>query len=752
MAAAGVPPVSGKAWTRRLGSLSLLVGAPLARASAEGLAVRSIPTMIRSCTDESSRFLRITSSEFECASLVAEDDDCILPNNVMPAVGIFNPHLSECWCCMALDGQVLNASQDWTYFQLVALKGWRDLGEDVCCCGEAGSPQLGALSSTSSPSQSLTACQSTCLTQIDCGYVVFGHHSRTCTPISSLAACYSMVNSSKDTTCQTGSREAGVEASCLRTPAGARVYYAEPEKAPDSGLDFSGPAISEKSLVELCEFLLRQLENASVHLWRLLDIVLRLLGRTFAVMALLLLPFGQKRPRCNHHARSMFNTLRAACLGPHPCRGECVVVSGYSFRLFLDDAAWTIWCIELGVWSYVVVLTFAFSLYGLGLLLYTALSSVLILSLQLLLLLCCCFRVCVVSMGQVLLPGIRYFIFVGIKSFGTVFFGLGYLLRQTSSEIVAIGRACGLAGAHHLHLRPRRQRSGLGGEGAGREAADAAGNMDASLSSPLMRSNSAETAATAAAASPASPRLPSNNDVNVGEVQAGNQEPEETLRIGGPHLEDGRGHDEGSVCGPVMLWVLSLAPIAPENAWGGLVGSYLGTHPLKNTYAGGSRVAELLRMGWRRPADLTELDLEDATWSLEGWRSFVRATLEEASRGSHLLRAESLPMRTAAGARVGEADGGLLPRHYFNVIEESDGGRRSFTEDDRLYNWEQYVENECWICCSSNDTWDLWVSCRHAFCRQCSDQMVRRLMPCPLCRTISTVLRRRAAYKGEAHS
>ena len=68
----------------------------------------------------------------------------------------------------------------------------------------------------------------------------------------------------------------------------------------------------------------------------------------------------------------------------------------------------------------------------------------------------------------------------------------------------------------------------------------------------------------------------------------------------------------------------------------------------------------------------------------------------------------------------------------------------------------------------SNDEWDLWLTCRHMFCKNCSTEMLRlvgssrpascacsvlsnecgvgalarRRMPCPLCRRASTVVQR----------
>jgi len=56
--------------------------------------------------------------------------------------------------------------------------------------------------------------------------------------------------------------------------------------------------------------------------------------------------------------------------------------------------------------------------------------------------------------------------------------------------------------------------------------------------------------------------------------------------------------------------------------------------------------------------------------------------------------------------------------------------------------FKDYERNVCWICMESAEEWDLWLSCRHLFCKTCSSEMLRRCMPCPLCRVASpTVLR-----------
>merc|ERR1712224_238401 len=56
--------------------------------------------------------------------------------------------------------------------------------------------------------------------------------------------------------------------------------------------------------------------------------------------------------------------------------------------------------------------------------------------------------------------------------------------------------------------------------------------------------------------------------------------------------------------------------------------------------------------------------------------------------------------------------------------------------------FNDYLQRTCWICCREDvQSYDKYV-CGHIFCSDCSDQMLSRSMPCPLCRRYtSTVIR-----------
>merc|ERR1712070_665723 len=94
-----------------------------------------------------------------------------------------------------------------------------------------------------------------------------------------------------------------------------------------------------------------------------------------------------------------------------------------------------------------------------------------------------------------------------------------------------------------------------------------------------------------------------------------------------------------------------------------------------------------------------------------------------------------------------------------NVITSSGDTRRMLTIgsakviiEDRTFtmqqdspvesSFEDYQNNLCWICNESRGRWDMWMSCKHLFCEKCSSEMLRRRMPCPLCRVASTTVLR----------
>merc|ERR1712187_743164 len=65
---------------------------------------------------------------------------------------------------------------------------------------------------------------------------------------------------------------------------------------------------------------------------------------------------------------------------------------------------------------------------------------------------------------------------------------------------------------------------------------------------------------------------------------------------------------------------------------------------------------------------------------------------------------------------------------------------------------EDYQNNVCAICQHDNEKWDLWQSCHHLFCQDCSSEMLSRGMNCPLCRRSSATLLRGKCFEMDRES
>lgn len=63
--------------------------------------------------------------------------------------------------------------------------------------------------------------------------------------------------------------------------------------------------------------------------------------------------------------------------------------------------------------------------------------------------------------------------------------------------------------------------------------------------------------------------------------------------------------------------------------------------------------------------------------------------------------------------------------------------------------FDDYLSKTCWLCMQSDHTeYDLWLSCGHLCCSQCSADLLRLHMPCPLCRTASKHVKRAPALSS----
>eukprot|EP00931_Biecheleriopsis_adriatica_P076159 TRINITY_DN4989_c0_g1_i4.p1 TRINITY_DN4989_c0_g1~~TRINITY_DN4989_c0_g1_i4.p1 ORF type:complete len:934 (-),score=128.08 TRINITY_DN4989_c0_g1_i4:159-2960(-) len=194
------------------------------------------------------------------------------------------------------------------------------------------------------------------------------------------------------------------------------------------------------------------------------------------------------------------------------------------------------------------------------------------------------------------------------------------------------------------------------------------------------------------------------------------------------------------VCFPIA-WLCYTFPRLPENAWGGLLGHYYGTHqstPPERMYSGGNPVVEFLRMGWRRRADLHD----DSEWREQVYNVLMGETEQRDVEQQQPRSGQPPESHTHLLAETG---GSVIQIRRANGNAHARKVERSFdlVHDQCVpSSFEDYANNRCWICQDSNDEWDLWLSCHHLFCAKCSSEMLGRSMPCPLCRVASsTVLR-----------
>lgn len=403
--------------------------------------------------------------------------------------------------------------------------------------------------------------------------------------------------------------------------------------------------------------------------------------RPFCIVALVLLPFGRKRSICDHQWPSLWNGMRHVVGCSPACHGACVMNASYTMDTFKDDVAWSIYVLDVAVWAYL----FMGTLYVISMLIWSFILWVLVLVMLVVALIA---ALCM-SCGEGLAACGNCDCCNGCCGGGDCAGG------GTSADCCD----CFMLGAHH----------------PGGMTADA------------FYWNG-----------------PFPYDPCWGYTGYGNL----SVPSGGDCNCCCDWNCCTSICRP-LAWLLFVFPVLPENAWGGFCGYwFFGTHhhtPANRLYQGGNPVVELMRMGWRRRADLH---------SNESWRVQVYNFLSG----------------DGAAAAGGESDArptGSFNRRFTSMFNESEAnvvdgqtvltiGRAHAILTERPFSlqedhcvpssFEDYVENKCWICQSENEEWDLWLSCHHLYCKDCSSEMLRRRMPCPLCRVASsTVLR------GKAH-
>ena len=196
-----------------------------------------------------------------------------------------------------------------------------------------------------------------------------------------------------------------------------------------------------------------------------------------------------------------------------------------------------------------------------------------------------------------------------------------------------------------------------------------------------------------------------------------------------------------------VLFVISLLPRMPLNLWGGLIGRLIGTHVATESggaYEGGSCLVDALACRSSRG--------EQAAYENEDWRVRVHSFLiaeADAERPSVPPAQSSMLMGLVKSRQ--QLRGGLAPPQGRSSFKFDLGGIPAYVMEGCLdcvsdacapNTFEDYESGTCWICRLEDLTAYDKYTCGHIFCASCSDQMLSRRMPCPLCRASPSLVLR----------
>mmetsp|Transcript_133969 Transcript_133969/g.317691 ORF Transcript_133969/g.317691 Transcript_133969/m.317691 type:complete len:505 (+) Transcript_133969:64-1578(+) len=358
-------------------------------------------------------------------------------------------------------------------------------------------------------------------------------------------------------------------------------------------------------------------------------------------VAVIFLPCGRKRVRCDHHAPTLLNCLRDLCGCPPECAGDCYTQEAYALDSFCDDLAWSLYVIGIGVWVCVFLSTFwLLTLFVWSIVLWAMVIVMVVLS---------------------------------------AIFGLCTLCGE------AVG------GDHNLCC------------------CDCVGDC-----------------------CPCEPVAGGGGGDELARMYWGGPDP--YLMYGcdfsGASSTEPCCLDCHCCCCFPLAWLITRFPRMPENLWGGAVGYCLGTHRAcpQNEAHYGSPMIDFLGLNWlrQRHGDLHG----DLDWRQDVYEFLMREPVPPPVQDGYHSQGEFSPLVDSSfriGPAVGEHIHAKFNKQHHKCVESS---------------FEDYANNQCWICQSSNSDWDLWLTCRHMFCKRCSEEMLRRRMPCPLCRVYSPVIQR----------
>lgn len=218
-----------------------------------------------------------------------------------------------------------------------------------------------------------------------------------------------------------------------------------------------------------------------------------------------------------------------------------------------------------------------------------------------------------------------------------------------------------------------------------------------------------------------------------------------------------------------LAWLISKMPNRPPNMWGGVLGACMGTRD-GGRYQGGNCLID--RLSFRSAADLHR----DDQWK----RAVAHFIYKVPDDHEGQIQIQTAHHWIPSAPPLSQLDPGLSfmpppsapPNSQMPLlrpkVHELDG--KTLVNIDRPFDvdldgivescFEDYTSNECWICSgcnvgnphlSPNKQWHLWMACGHMFCAQCSTEMIRRRMPCPLCRRITNRIKEGPSCQSHRH-
>jgi len=215
-----------------------------------------------------------------------------------------------------------------------------------------------------------------------------------------------------------------------------------------------------------------------------------------------------------------------------------------------------------------------------------------------------------------------------------------------------------------------------------------------------------------------------------------------------------------------LAWLIHKLPMWPPNAWGGIIGYWIFETDWKRAenglslYQAGDRDSLwhlfVNKLGRLRYHDPEYYHREDA------WRQRVHRFLMQDFIGASDAASGFPTQQTmvAGRSRVNHPpafntaqDSGLQYANgqAYQLIGGPRGRKIALIDTAKPFDkeaqfiaessFEDYKKGDCWICMCKEERFHLWTNCGHIFGEGCSSEMIRRGMPCPLCREISPVVK-----------